>query len=111
METIKIKTPSGKEAELKSYLTARERRQIRGVYISAIKPEMGTDGKPIMSGVSGEMMEKAEEMLIRIAVVSYNGSSENILERLLDGQDNAEDYEFLVNEANKISKGNFQTAK
>lgn len=111
METIKIKTPSGKEAELKSYLTARERRQIREVYINSIKPEIGADGKPAMSGVSGEMLGKAEETLIQLAVISYDGSGENILGRLLDGTDNAEDYEFLADEAGKISKGNFTAAK
>lgn len=109
--TIKIKAPSEKEVEIKTYLTARERRQIREVYINAVKQEVGEDGKPKMGGVSGEILSKADEMLIQVAVVSYDGSAEDILSRLLDGQDNIDDYEFIVAEAGKISKGNFQTAK
>jgi hypothetical protein len=104
-ETKKIKTPSGKEVELKTYLTAGERNELRAVFLSGMKLEGGTQIKEIDGGV----VDKAERKLLELAVVSYDGSAERIVERLLN--ELPEEYDFIVAEANKISTGNFQQPK
>lgn len=105
-ETKTIKTPSGKEVILKSYLTARERNELRGIFLRAMK--ISPSGEQTQE-ISGEVTEQAEQKLIELAVISYDGSAENILERLLNSA--PEEYDFVVAEANRISAGNFQKAE
>lgn len=106
-ETKSITLPSGKGALLKSYITARERNEIRNVFMSSMKLNVQENQPP--QELSGDVMVEAEKKLINSIVVSLDGSSENITERLLDGS--VEDYDFVVVEAGKIDKGNFQKAK
>lgn len=107
-ETKKITTPSGKEAELKTYLTARERNEFRAVFIehSTFKVE-GESAR--VDHIDGAANDEAEAKLIQLAVISYDGSQEKVLERLLDGD--PQDYDFVVAEALKTLKGNFLKAK
>lgn len=107
-KTIKLKTPLGKEVELKEYLTARERNELRNVYLSGMKIEAEGE-RPVIKEIPGSIVEQAERKLIELAVVSYDGSRENVLERLLDSL--PEEYDFVVAEANKIGRGNFPQAK
>lgn len=104
-ETKKFNTPSGKEVELKSYLTAKERNELRAVFLSGMKLEGGTQIKEIDGGV----VDKAERKLLELVVVSYEGNTEKIIDRLLDSR--PEEYDFVVAEANKINTGNFQPSK
>jgi len=106
--TRKLKTPLGRDVEIKDYLNARERNAVRSVFIkhSTFSTE---GGMPKVERVSGEATEEAEAKLIEIAVCSYDGSPENVLARLLDG-DPAE-YDFIVAEAGTSLKGNFPMAK
>jgi len=93
---------------LKSYMTARERNELRGVYLNNMK--VGADGEtPVIKEIPGSIVEESERKLIGLTVVSYDGSQENILERILDSS--PEEYDFVVAEANKIGKGNFPLAK
>jgi hypothetical protein len=107
-ETKKIKTPSGKEVELKIYLTARERNELRNIYLNEMKIEAKGE-TPVIKEIPGSIVEKTERKVIELTVVSYDGSKDNILERILDSL--PEDYDFIVNEANKVGSGNFQKAK
>ncbi|MBI4119240.1 MAG: hypothetical protein HY456_00145 [Parcubacteria group bacterium] len=104
--TNKIKTPAGKEAELKTYLTARERNQLRSVFLEGVNITPETS-QPKIGDLSGTLLEKAEQKLLELALVSYDGAPENAIERLLDAS--PEEYDFVVAEANKI--GNFKQAK
>ena len=93
---------------MKSYMTARERNELRGVYLNNMK--VGADGEtPVIKEIPGSIVEESERKLIGLTVVSYDGSQENILERILDSS--PEEYDFVVAEANKIGKGNFPLAK
>lgn len=105
-ESKKLTTPSGKEFEIKSYLTARERNDLRAVFLEnvSVDPMVGT---PKLNEVAGVLLEKAEHKVLELALISFEGSAENIIERLLDGT--PEDYDFVVAESNKI--GNFKPAK
>jgi hypothetical protein len=107
-ETITVTLPSGKNATLKAYLTTRERNEYRNVFFSNFKIGVGEKGAEVKE-LTGDVMVKAEEKLITSAVVSFDGSEEKILERLLDGK--PEDYDALVVEAGKVTGANFQTAK
>ena len=44
---------------------------------------------------------KAQKKLIEIAVLSYDGQTENVIEKLLDGK--ASEYDFVVQETNKLN--------
>ena len=105
-ETKKLAAPSGKEFEIKIYLTARERNELRGVFLENVSVDPITT-QPKIGDLSGILLEKAEKKIIELAVTSYDGNRENILERILDGS--PEDYDFIVAEANKL--GNFKPAK
>lgn len=97
-----ITTPSGKEAVIKTYLTARERNEIRAVFLCKMKLNAASQR---VEEVGGEALSDAEYTLIRLAVVSYDGSAENVLDRLLDGT--PVDYDFIVKETNSIG-GDFK---
>lgn len=107
-ETRKIKTPAGKELEIKTYLTARERNQLRGAFLSSMK--LDTESTQVKE-VGGEVLEVAEKKLLEVAVVEYDGkkATTDILNALLDGT--PAEYDFVVAEANKISAGNLVKAK
>lgn len=105
-QTQKLTTPSGKEFELKTYLTARERNELRAVFLQNVSVDP-TTSQPKVKELAGELLEQAERKVLEIAIISYDGAAENIIERLLDGS--PEDYDFIVAEANKI--GNFKQPK
>ncbi len=107
-ENKKIKTPAGKELILKPYMTARDRNSLRSVYLTGMKIE-NSEGELNFKEIPGGVIEEAEKKLIEISVLSYDGSTEKIVDRLLDGK--PEEYDFVVAEANKLGTGFFQKAK
>ena len=107
-KTKTITLPSGKSAELKEYITARERNKLRGIILSQFSFKPDDEIKPEIN-ISGDIAEKMEHKRIGIGVVSYDGSAENILERILDGT--PQDYDFIIAELNKLDTGGFQKAK
>lgn len=115
-KTIQLVTPNGKALELKNYMTARERSVIRGIFVNDYKIDVtnilpnNIDNQPQQKReITGEQILKAEEKIIEILVTSFDESNENILNRIMDGS--PEDYDFIVEETTKISKGNLETAK
>lgn len=96
-ETKSIKTPSGIELIIKTYLTTREYRCIEDVFLSSVK--MNTSGT-VDGGVPGSVVKLAEDELIKQAIVSVKGESENILETMLDMR--KPDFDFVIAELNKI---------
>ena len=107
-ETKVITLKSDKKAEIKTYLTARERNELRGVFFGNFKID-AAGGKPEIKEIDGSVLGKAEEKLLELAVVSFDGSTENVLQRLLDGS--TADYDEVVAEAGKVEGGNFTEAK
>lgn len=112
-ETKTLKTPSGKDAVLKTYLTARERNAVRASFLEGVKLTAADLANPdafknaSLQVSAAQITEANEKANVEQVVVSYDGSAENILSRLLDGT--PEDYDFVVAEANKV--GNFRLAK
>ena len=107
-ETKIIKLPSGKEAVIKTYLTARERNELRGIYLANmnIETESGTTN---IKEIKGDVMESVEKKLLELGIINFDSSTENIIDRLLDGT--PEDYDSMVVECNKINTGGFQKPK
>lgn len=105
-ETKTHQTPSGKEVVMKTYMTARERNELRHVLLHDAKLDMQSNG---IKDVAADSLEAAEKKFIEIMVTSYDGSSEKILDRLLDGR--PDDYDFVVKQAQEASNEDFSKAK
>jgi hypothetical protein len=101
-ETQVIKTPiDGIELVVKTYLTGREMRQVENLRIE------GTQFDPVTQqakgSVSGELADKAQDKLLEITVVSVGGSTENVVEKIVDLK--KPDYDFVVAQVRDISQG------
>lgn len=111
--TITIKTPSDKDLVVKTYLTARERNAVREISLEAMKVKMDTQGKVISNDMemSGTLLSKLNDALIKQSVVSYAGQTNGdaILNNLLDGL--PEEYDFVVAEASKLQTGTLTQVK
>ena len=108
-EKQEVTLASGRKAEIKTRLSARERNDLRRVFMSTLKvgdlqPGQSTDDK-IPAGLALDVQEK----MIATLVVSFDGSAENVLERVNNGT--PEDFDELFVKAAEISKLNFQPAK
>lgn len=99
-ETKKYTTPSGKEVELKTYITGREKRSIQNIFLGKI--EMSVSGKETqLSKINGDLVEQAENKSIEVIVVSVGGNTENVVDLVLDLR--AEDYDFVIKEINLLT--------
>jgi hypothetical protein len=102
-ETKKITTPSGKEVELKTYLTAGEAKELSLIFLKGMKLDYDPETKkPTVKDMSGQLMNDAENRTVEIMVVSFDGSAENILGRILQLRN--DEFEFIMEEINKITK-------
>jgi hypothetical protein len=101
-ETKTIICPSGKEAVIKTYLTARERDQIKQDLVGNER----IDVNGAQSDFSGAGLIKSQQTLVKILVVSYEGNSENCFDRLYDGK--PEDYDFVSEETGKMMMVNLK---
>mgnify|MGYP001586751547 CR=1 FL=1 len=83
-ETRTLTTPAAKQLVLKTYLTARERRTIRQVYLNKSRTTITPEGEPKTEVTDSSVLDDYENAQIVQSVVSYDGTSENLLDRLLD---------------------------
>lgn len=100
--TIELKTPAGKAVTLRKFFTARQRNELRGVYLKHLKVNP-QGGAAEMTDIGGEVVEIAERKLLELAVVSYDGITENVIDALLDTTPS--EYDFIVAEAGKVDTG------
>jgi hypothetical protein len=99
-----ITTPGGHVVAIKEYLTARE---VNGVLSEIFKSqEISTDeansGKSRISLLVGI---QRNIKLVEAAVLSLDGSGDNLAERLQDLP--ASEYTFILNQAKGLADGNF----
>ena len=104
-ETKTVKTPLGKEVEIKAYMTFGEKQEIQAIYLGGMKAEIGPDNKPVVKEIRGEILTEAQHKLIEMAVVSYDGAKENILQLILDIP--ASEGDFILAEIDKIYGSGF----
>jgi hypothetical protein len=112
-ETKTVTTPEGKELILKTFMNARERNAIKSAFLEGIKIDPNDiakkDNSEILQECDASIMLKAEKRMFEQLIVSYAGSPENISERLEN--ESPKEYDFVVDELNKITAGNFEKAK
>jgi len=101
METKIIETPVDKhKVEIKTWITGRDRRALRSVYLEASEITMQGEN-PEIKGITGKIAELAENKALEIMIISVNGKKENLINTVLDMHEN--DYEFIVKEINKVT--------
>jgi hypothetical protein len=101
MEPITLSLPSGLAAVLKPHLTGREKRALRAIFLKDVEVGTGADGQSVTSGMKASAIEEGENYIIGAVVVSLDGKTENILERVLDLA--APDYDCLMKVVNDIT--------
>lgn len=88
-ETMELTTPQGKHKVIMySYITGYETREIR-------KQGFG----------EMEDREKAEDVMIKVLVISINGSDKNILNKILKMR--GKDYSYIISKAIDVIKNDF----
>lgn len=71
-ETFEITTPGGLKVKINKWLTGAEKRQISEIYM-----------QPDEIKTRGQRVFEAEDKAIKLLVVEIDGSTENLVERLL----------------------------
>lgn len=93
---------------VKEYLTGRESREIENGYIDGAKAI--ADPNAPAPRLTGEIANQVQDKLFAMAVVSIDGSTEGIVDALLNMK--SADYDFVVKLVNEVSKGiGFSTAE
>jgi len=100
-ETKIIRTPNKHKVEIKSYITGREKRELRDVFLNEMDMNV-QGGEPEIKEIKGSIIKKAENKAIEIVVVAVDGNKNKILDRILDMR--SEDYDFVIGEINKVTK-------
>ncbi len=110
-ETTTFATLSGKQFEVKNYLTGREMNEIKRDMYGAIKVNMNrvSEGANAVSDLPATFMIDRERKLLEVAVVSFMGEATNIVDRLQD-LPNAE-YQEVLAKVTEIVQPDFQTSK
>jgi len=99
-EIKKIKTLSGVELELKSYLTGREVRVLQSCYLDKLNVEADEKGKTVLKNIKGSLIKEIEDAQIKAVILSVRGKNEKILDLVLDLP--SVDYNFVMNEVRGV---------
>lgn len=98
-ETLTVTTPISKQVVvLNTYLTGREKRQLTNIFLQG-NLQFNTESKNV-SGIDYALIDKEQDTVWGLVVVSVDGSSEDVVNKILDMR--AEDYDFVVKEVNKV---------
>lgn len=104
--TKEIALPSGQKIIIYTYLTAKEANEIKAVMMRAMKIDISDikEGEkvPLKGQIDGTVLMEQEELLVKALVKEGQMSMYDLPH---------EDYFFLVEELNKIRKGNLAPAK
>ena len=101
MELTTITLPSGTTAKIKPWLTGREKRKVREVFLKDIELKTDETGKSVASGVKGSLVDAAENIAIETVVVELDGKTDDILNRVLDMR--SDDYDALMASINEVT--------
>jgi len=95
-ETKEIITPNNHKVVLKTYITGREEREIRNVYLENID----VTGNGAVKDIKADLVGKAENKAIELIVISVDGNKEKVVDLVLDLR--KEDCNFIVEQINEI---------
>lgn len=106
-ETIELITPIGGDKVLvKKWLTGGESERLQEIFLDKYESnfnDLDDKGNPKVNiPLSGKTIIEARHRTIETMILSINGKKENILQTVLDMR--TEDYTFINDELNKISK-------
>lgn len=91
-ETKTIVTPrSNQTIVAKTYLTGREKRSLVNIYLQG-NLNFNTDTKNI-SGIDNKLIDMEQDLSFETIIVSVDGSTEKIVDTILDMH--SEDFEFV----------------
>lgn len=100
-ETTTITTPVSKQVVvINTYLTGREKRQLTNVFLQG-DLKFNADSKNV-TGINYALIDKEQDLAWSLVVVSIDGVTEGIVEKILDMR--SQDYDFIVAEVNKVTK-------
>jgi len=98
-----IETPSGNKVVLKTEMTARDYRALRGLWFKDIEiGGVSADSTPELKGLKGTIIEEVENKALELMIISIDDNSENILERLMDMP--MADYEVVFQAVNDLTE-------
>ena len=100
-ETKEIKTPSGVDVTIYTYLTGGEMRDLQRVLLKGVEIADMTNPAPDLKGFKAETMLEAQDYLLKVLVVSVNGITDNIGKTILDMRQT--DTQFILDALNSIS--------
>lgn len=106
-ETKEIITPSGLKVLVKTWISAGEANIVKQEMLKTMKIDPST-GKQT-SEITGDFLISQEKTLLGLLVVSVNGETETVVDKLLESRN--EDYQFVISEVNKIYSGNLTPEK
>jgi hypothetical protein len=95
-QTKDLTTPNNHKVVIKTYITGREERAIRNVYLENID----VTGQGTIKDIKADLVGKAENKAIEVLVVSVDGKTENLVDVVLDLR--KEDYDFVIENINEI---------
>ena len=102
MESKIIITPISKQkVEIKSWITGREKRELRSIFLKEMNFGMA-GGEAEIKEMKGDIVDKAEDKAIETVIVSVDGKKENVVDSILAM--NSKDSDFVIAEVNKITK-------
>lgn len=100
MELTNLTLPSGIVAVLKPWLTGREKRSLRNVFLKDVEIKThGSDAET--TGFKGSTIQEAEDAAIALVVIELDGKKEDILNRVLDLR--SDDYDALLKAINSVT--------
>ena len=107
-QTHEIVTPiSGQTIVCLDWINGREKQKIEGAMFKSIETSgTGTNMKPKMSET---MIARQENAAIDAVVISIDGSSENIVDTVLDMR--VKDFDFVLKHAQQIVDGDLDEKK
>ena len=111
-ETKEITTPSGAKIALNTYITGRDRRKLRNIYLRDEKELDATSVKE--KGAKGTMFEEAQDLALKTVVVSINGKKEgqdgfSIVDFILDLP--SKEFEFVIKAVNDVTSDKIDEEK
>lgn len=104
-ETKQIETPVSKQViVLNTYITGREFEYVQAPLFEAMSLAPAPIGEVSVNNININKVNESTHRLLEKLVVSVDGSTENVLDTLLDMR--KDDYEFIVDTVNEMSKKN-----
>lgn len=103
-EQIELTTPvTGKKVVIRGYASGRIKQAISAIYLrgSSIETTATKDGEEQSKQVTNAIVgQEATNKAIELMVISVDGLTDNILDRILDLQE--DDFDFVIAEVDKV---------